>query len=154
MTRNALTDHHRRRVRRERQLERLAAQVDDEDSIADPGGDGSNGLSTFADCVGPMVAALPEPYGSAVRRVDLEGASQVAFARELGLSPSGAKSRVQRGRAMLREAFLRCCIAERTATNASGRFERGACLPGTDLRRCGDGAPAGECPPRPPNGQG
>ena len=56
-----------------------------------------------------FVAALPEPYSEAVRLADLEGMSQAELARTLGLSPSGARSRVQRGREKLRELLLACC---------------------------------------------
>mgnify|MGYP002630807670 CR=1 FL=1 len=56
-----------------------------------------------------FVEALPEPYAEAVRLADLEGVSQAELARRLGLSPSGARSRVQRGREKLRELLLACC---------------------------------------------
>ena len=134
MTRNALADHYRRQARGARRLETLAALAGENGGIVDP--EEPAGLGAFVDCVRPMVAALPEPYGSAVRRVDLEGASQVDLATELGLSPSGAKSRVQRGRAMLREAFLRCCIVERCSVGpaVSGPTDRAPacpCCPGS-----------------------
>ncbi len=38
--------------------------------------------------------------------------SQQKVADELGLSLSGAKSRIQRGRAQLREHFTNCCDVE------------------------------------------
>jgi hypothetical protein len=40
---------------------------------------------------------------------EIEGVPQVAMAGRLGISVSGAKSRVQRGRAMLRKLLLECC---------------------------------------------
>jgi RNA polymerase sigma-70 factor (ECF subfamily) len=147
MTRNALVDHYRRRTRRERQVERLAAEAEDGGFVV-PQEDEPAGIDSFAACVRPMVAALPEPYGSAVRRVDLEGASQVDLAKELGLAASGAKSRVQRGRAMLREAFLRCCVAERRSADGGVRFEPKAesCSPSTNMRSS-DPQPAVTCRP-------
>lgn len=60
-----------------------------------------------------IVASLPEPYREAVRLSELEGWTQAAVARELGLSPSGARSRVQRGRRMVREALEACCEVAR-----------------------------------------
>ena len=57
----------------------------------------------------PMVDALPEPYRDAVRWSELEGLSQAEVAQRLSLSLSGAKSRIQRGRAKLREALTSCC---------------------------------------------
>ena len=59
--------------------------------------------STVAAWLPAFVAALPPPYDEAVRLADLEGLSQAEVARRLGLSPSGARSRVQRGRAKLKE---------------------------------------------------
>jgi RNA polymerase sigma-70 factor (ECF subfamily) len=57
-------------------------------------------------------ACLPEKYGRALLLADLEGRSQQEVAAALGLSLSGAKSRVQRARRMLRAAFLKCCHFE------------------------------------------
>ncbi len=59
-----------------------------------------------------FVDGLPETYRRAVRLYELEGLSQKAVAAELGLSLSGAKSRIQRGREALRKALLACCSFE------------------------------------------
>lgn len=59
-----------------------------------------------------MIAGLPETYREAVALYELEGVSQQAIADRLGISLSGAKSRVQRGRAALRSALLACCSFE------------------------------------------
>jgi RNA polymerase sigma-70 factor (ECF subfamily) len=56
-----------------------------------------------------FVARLPSPYREAITLVELEGMSQVAAARMLGISVSGMKSRVQRGRAKLRAMLEACC---------------------------------------------
>lgn len=56
-----------------------------------------------------VVDRLPTAYRDAVRAIELEGLSQVELARRLGLSISAAKSRVQRGRALLRKELERCC---------------------------------------------
>jgi RNA polymerase sigma-70 factor (ECF subfamily) len=56
-----------------------------------------------------VVDRLPPLYREAIRLIELEGLSQVELARRLGLSVSAAKSRVQRGRAMLRKEMERCC---------------------------------------------
>jgi len=57
-------------------------------------------------------ACLPQKYAEALLLSDLEGLTQHEVAARLGLSLSGAKSRVQRARRLLREAFLRCCHFE------------------------------------------
>ena len=56
-----------------------------------------------------MVADLPPRYRRAVALTHFDGMTQRQLAKRLGLSPSGAKSQVQRGRALLREAVLECC---------------------------------------------
>ncbi len=56
-----------------------------------------------------MVAELPEKYGHAVALADLEGRSMRQIAERFELSLSGAKSRVQRGRAMLQRQLSDCC---------------------------------------------
>ena len=53
--------------------------------------------------------SAPYSYADAVRQVDLEGLTQVEAARRAGVSVSGMKSRVQRGRAQLRELLDACC---------------------------------------------
>ncbi|MCR9162591.1 MAG: sigma-70 family RNA polymerase sigma factor [Nannocystaceae bacterium] len=59
-----------------------------------------------------MIDSLPPHYAEAVRLADLEGVSQAEAARRLGLSHSGFKSRVQRGRAQLRDILDACCAVE------------------------------------------
>jgi len=59
-------------------------------------------LEAFLDELDPADAAI-------LRAVDLEGGSQRELAQRLGLSPSGAKSRVQRARARLRARLEACC---------------------------------------------
>ena len=60
----------------------------------------------------PMLALLPEEYADALEKVDVEGTSQKAYAERVGLSASGAKSRVQRGRRMLEDIVRMCCDLE------------------------------------------
>lgn len=59
-----------------------------------------------------MIHSLPEPYREAIVLAEIDGMSQVALAKRLGISVSGAKSRVQRGRVMLRQLLLECCRFE------------------------------------------
>lgn len=56
-----------------------------------------------------FVESLPPTYREAVRLSELEGLSQAEVARRLEISPSGARSRVQRGRKLLRVALEDCC---------------------------------------------
>jgi RNA polymerase sigma-70 factor, ECF subfamily len=63
-------------------------------------------------CLRPMIEALPAIYRDALIMTDLEGLSQKALAEKLGISISGAKSRVQRAREKLKEEILNCCQYE------------------------------------------
>jgi RNA polymerase sigma-70 factor, ECF subfamily len=66
----------------------------------------------LAHMVFSMIDYLPEEYQVALRLTELEGITQQELAQQLGLSLSGAKSRVQRGRKLLRTAVLTCCQLE------------------------------------------
>ncbi len=66
----------------------------------------------IAPCLIPMIQALPKPYREAVHLAELEGLKQAEVAERLGLSLSGAKSRIQRGRRMLKSILLDCCRFE------------------------------------------
>lgn len=99
--------------------------------------DGDEVRAEIAGCLTPMVSRLPEPYRQAIELTDLGDLTQAAAAERLGLSVSGMKARVQRGRRMLRELLLDCC---RVATDSRGtptEFEPRR--PGG----CGDGACGG-----------
>jgi RNA polymerase sigma-70 factor, ECF subfamily len=62
--------------------------------------------------VAPLISLLPEEYAEALRMSELEGVSQKEIAERLGISYSGAKSRVQRGREKLKALFIECCHLE------------------------------------------
>jgi RNA polymerase sigma-70 factor (ECF subfamily) len=52
---------------------------------------------------------LAPKYQEALQLVDIEGITQVELAHRLGISISGAKSRVQRGREQLKQKLIDCC---------------------------------------------
>jgi RNA polymerase sigma-70 factor (ECF subfamily) len=54
-------------------------------------------------CLNKLVYTLPKKYRDALVLTEIENFSQTALADHLGISYSGAKSRVQRGRQMLKE---------------------------------------------------
>ncbi|MGI9279447.1 MAG: RNA polymerase sigma factor SigZ [Endozoicomonas sp.] len=66
----------------------------------------------LARCLDPLIKELPEKYRLPLEMAELQGMNQQQVADELGLSLSGAKSRIQRGRAQLRERFTECCDIE------------------------------------------
>ena len=74
--------------------------------------DGEDAASQLAVGLREMIGSLPRPYQEALMLVEIEGLSQKEVAEKLDLSYSGAKSRVQRGRRLLREALVNCCHIE------------------------------------------
>jgi RNA polymerase sigma-70 factor, ECF subfamily len=70
------------------------------------------------------IAQLPSPYREALTLTEIEGLTQKSAASALGISLSGMKSRVQRGRERLRDLFESCC---RIGVDARGRVV--ACEP-------------------------
>jgi RNA polymerase sigma-70 factor (ECF subfamily) len=102
IARNAVIDGHRRR---RPALDPEEHRPADEDT----GVEVDELRHALAACLLPFVDQLPEPYRQAVRWADIEGVSQVEAARLAGLSVPGMKSRVQRGRAKLRELVDACC---------------------------------------------
>ncbi len=67
-----------------------------------------------------LIESLPERYREPMRLVELEGMSQRQVAEHLGLSASGARSRVQRGRRLLRERLEACCTLQRQGARVVG----------------------------------
>ncbi len=60
-------------------------------------------------CLHPFVEELPDKYKEAIKLADLEGKKQQEVAEILNISLSGAKSRVQRAREILKTKFVSCC---------------------------------------------
>ena len=108
--RNVIVDYYRAAGGRREQaagdaLDLAAAGAGAPESLDDDGA----ALREMAACLAPMLSQLPPVYQEAIRTVDLEGTTQQEAARRAGVSLSGMKSRVQRGRQQLREVFEACC---------------------------------------------
>lgn len=116
VARNAITDLYRRRAAERRATE--GAAILESAFDAAEGVDGAPAQS-LARCLIPLIRGLPERYAEALMLTEIEGMSRDAAAQRLGLSYSGIKSRVQRGRGLLKHALLRCCQVE---TNSRGEI--------------------------------
>lgn len=66
----------------------------------------------ISQCLKVMIQYLPEKYKQALILTELENLTQKELAVKMGLSVSGAKSRVQRARMLLKEMLLSCCDFE------------------------------------------
>lgn len=60
----------------------------------------------------PMIDELPDKYSIPLKMADVEGKTQQEVAEYLGLSLSGAKSRIQRARQKLGHVLAACCEVE------------------------------------------
>jgi RNA polymerase sigma-70 factor (ECF subfamily) len=119
IARRTLADHARGR--------RAEPDVDT-DEIAQPEPDAENLNREVEGWLAEMAGRLPAEYREAVELAELEGLTQAEVARRLGLSLSGAKSRVQRGRARLRDVLLACCHLDFDRRgNVIGYERRGGC---------------------------
>jgi len=105
MAHNALTDHHRRTARKST----LSTDTLPEQEPATEEPAQEYGLTG---CLRSMIATLPEIYSQALILTELDGLTQKQFADKMGISLSGAKSRVQRAREKLKEEILKCCRYE------------------------------------------
>jgi RNA polymerase sigma-70 factor (ECF subfamily) len=122
IARNAITDHYRRNGRRR---ESPAAELE---PPADPSADAwlddqDATLAELASCIRPLVAALPSDYRRALELTDFDGHSQVDAARMEGISVSGMKSRVQRGRRQFATLVRQCCDVTTDARGALIDFQ-------------------------------
>ncbi|MEM7050232.1 MAG: sigma-70 family RNA polymerase sigma factor [Acidobacteriota bacterium] len=113
IARRTIADFYRaRRPTSEEEVDQLAASLPDEPgSFATFPGDHSVHEEVLS-WLRPMAEELPEKYRQALILADFEGLKQREVATRLGLSLSGAKSRVQRARTMLAGALEACCEVE------------------------------------------
>lgn len=99
ITRNLVTDHFRKKEIDAREYrDRIPSRNLKEKFMDD----------AVSDMIGMMDKLSPE-YCEALCMTELEGMSQKEYAEKAGLSYSGAKSRIQRARVMLKDLLLECC---------------------------------------------
>jgi RNA polymerase sigma-70 factor (ECF subfamily) len=107
VARNAVIDEYRRAGRDREQVVPTFADA----LFAQPGSgeDETAVLNELSACLRPLLAGLPVEQRRAVEMIDLDGVPQARAAQREGVSVSGMKSRVQRGRRRLAELLERCC---------------------------------------------
>jgi RNA polymerase sigma-70 factor, ECF subfamily len=139
----AAADHMRDRQRHPVPRHPSDASTETEETALHGAGSGSEAKDLIAAVLRPFVDRLPDTYREAVMLSELDGLPHAVVAERLGLSVSGVKSRVQRGRAQVRAMLERCCEIALDARGAPVSCE---------LRPDGD-APAGcSCDPAPKRG--
>jgi RNA polymerase sigma-70 factor (ECF subfamily) len=108
IARNVLADAFRARRRRELFASRAIHEAEAQPDLDDD----RSAAAELATCMVPMVARLADPYRNAIELTELGGMTQIDAARRAGMSISGMKSRVQRGREQLERMLLECCHIE------------------------------------------
>lgn len=126
VARSSIIDHQRRVARHPT----LGEDDSDSEVEAERDEDDASVERELATYIAPFVAMLPSPYREALTLTELEGLTQKQAAEMVGISLSGMKSRVQRGREQLREALEACC---HIALDARGRVM--SCEPRADGKR-------------------
>jgi RNA polymerase sigma-70 factor (ECF subfamily) len=105
ITRNAIIDFYRSK-NQDSDIESLSEDiligVQEEETL-------NNEISQ---CLNTMIQYLPEKYKQAIILTEFHNLTQKELADRTGLSVSGAKSRVQRARLLLKEMLMNCCILE------------------------------------------
>ncbi len=115
ITRHAIIDHYRAPARRRELPTGLAGDLDSAMSmsaLSTTSKDSDHLRSELAGCLRPMIEQLSTQYREAVTLIELDGLTQTAVAKRLGLSVSGMKSRVQRGRRQLKRLLDECCVIQ------------------------------------------
>lgn len=103
IARTTLIDHYRKKRASEPLPEALAVEAADEVETLRAAMHGS---------ARRFLEALPESYREPVRLAEMEGLPLAKIALRLNLSLTAVKSRVRRGRAMLKKALQDCCRFE------------------------------------------
>ena len=127
VARNVIADYYRARGR--------APRTDEAGSeLPDPAAEQPRGLGRFEgdhstheevlSWLRPLAEGLPDKYREALILSDFERLPHKEIAERLGLSLSGAKSRVQRARTMLGELLSLCCDVELGPDGKAVDFKR------------------------------
>ena len=66
----------------------------------------------------PMIHLLPQKYSNPLLLSDIENIPQAEIAKQLNISVSATKMRIQRARKMLYDKFIECCDIEITKNGA------------------------------------
>ena len=109
IARNTITDHYRAHRHETEPLDTEPAEEVEHESA----------VEAIAGCLEPFIQDLDPAYRDALVLADLHRLPQADVAARLGLSLSGAKSRIQRARKQLAEAYTNCC---ELIYDASGRI--------------------------------
>ena len=101
ITRNTIIDH----FRESKTTESISTGLPEEDNETN-----EVIMEEVGSWIFPFISRLPKKYQEALILAEIRGMSQKDLATHLGISYAGARSRVQRGRRLLKEELTQCCI--------------------------------------------
>jgi len=129
VTRNAIIDHYRKPGRQREIPAGLSSELEvfnevSKNSEAARRDESGESRSELAGCIRPMIERLSQDYRDALTLVEIDGLTQQAAAKQMNLSLSGMKSRVQRGRRQLKQMLEDCCLIELDRRHAVVGYEQ------------------------------
>lgn len=101
ITRNSIIDFYRRKHSTKVSFQDNNEYLQNKES--------GKGIHDIKGCLNSFIKQLPNKYKSAVELSDIKGLKQKEIAEIFNISIPGAKSRVQRGREMIKQHFIDCC---------------------------------------------
>lgn len=132
IARNVIINHHRHC---------RFGELDATEIVADQSPDDAEMNRQVGACVGRFIAHLPDDYREAVELDEIQDMPQQAIAERIGLSLSGTKSRIQRGRKLLKTMLLDCCQVEFDRSGNVIEFT----AKGNDADHCAEGLTTPGC---------
>lgn len=105
ITRNAIIDYYRKNSKPMEFVELY-------EELSEEYYEDNNSNKEIAGCLKAMIENLPDKYKQAILLTEFNHLTYKEAGEILGLSVSGAKSRVQRARKMLKEMLTSCCSLE------------------------------------------
>jgi len=105
IARNTITDYYRK-------TNKPIEFVELPEEIEEKYYEDQNSNREIAGCLKAMIENLPDKYKEAILLAEFNHLTYKELGELLGISISGAKSRVQRGRKMLKEMLTTCCSFE------------------------------------------
>jgi RNA polymerase sigma-70 factor (ECF subfamily) len=101
VTRNAISDYYRDKKKADSiSASGFAPEFENEDNM----------MREVEGWVGCLIKGLPDIYREAVELSEIEGIPQKDIAKKLNISYPNARSRVQRGRNLLKNRLTQCCM--------------------------------------------
>jgi RNA polymerase sigma-70 factor (ECF subfamily) len=99
ITQNAIIDHHKK-ANKSTSISFDLVETNSEKSI----------LGEASEYIKVLLKLLPDDYAKPLYMSDIDSIDQKTIAKNLGLTLSNTKSRIQRARVKLKERFLECCF--------------------------------------------